>query len=114
MDPHHLNADPYGIRIRLFTLIKIRIHPTSNFNADPDGDPDPAPHQSDTNQIIDHWSPNPPGLHFEPPLFHCEPLKLLNVDFNADPDPDPAFHSNVDPVSDPASQINADPNPQPG
>jgi hypothetical protein len=35
-----------------------------------------------------------PGLHFEPPRLYCErprlyflPLKLLNFDFNADPDP---------------------------
>jgi hypothetical protein len=40
---------------------------------------------------------------------HFEPLKLLNFDFNWDPDP--AFYSNVD--LDPASQINADPDPQP-
>jgi hypothetical protein len=38
-----------------------------------------------------------------------EHLKLLNFDFNADPDP--AFDSNVDP--DPASKNNADPDPQP-
>ncbi len=44
---------------------------------------------------------NPPQLCFEP-------LKLLNLDFNADPDP--AFHSNADP--DPASKNNADPDPE--
>jgi hypothetical protein len=34
------------------------------------------------------------------------PLKLLNFNFNADPDLAPAFHSNADP--DPASKNNAD------
>jgi hypothetical protein len=36
------------------------------------------------------------------------PLKLLNFDFNADPDP--TIYSNTDP--DPASQNNSDPVPQ--
>ncbi len=40
---------------------------------------------------------------------HLEPRKLLNFDFKAELDPDPAFHSNKDP--DPASQNNADPDP---
>ncbi len=42
---------------------------------------------------------------------HCsiEPLKFLNVDNNADPDP--AFHSKADP--DPTYKNNADPDPQP-
>jgi hypothetical protein len=34
-------------------------------------------------------------------------LSLLNVDFTADPDPDPAFLSNANP--NPASKNNADP-----
>jgi hypothetical protein len=49
-----------------------------------------------------------------PPRLHFEPLKLLNFDFNANADPDPALHSNADP--DPASKhnrFNADPDPQP-
>ncbi len=46
----------------------------------------------------------PTRLHFEPP-------KLSNFDFTADPDPDPAFHSNADP--DPVSKNNADPQHQP-
>jgi hypothetical protein len=41
---------------------------------------------------------NPPQLHFEP-------LKLLNLNFNADPDS--TVHSYAD--TDPASQNNADP-----
>ncbi len=40
-----------------------------------------------------------------------EPQKLLNFDFNADPNPDPAFHSNAD--QDSASKNNADPDPKP-
>jgi hypothetical protein len=41
------------------------------------------------------------------PRLHWEPLKLLNFESNADPDP--AVHSNADPV--PAFQNNADPQP---
>ncbi len=37
-----------------------------------------------------------------PLRLHFKPLKLLNFDFNADPDP--AFHSNADPESHPHSQ----------
>ncbi len=39
-------------------------------------------------QICDHWYEDPPGLHIEP-------LNLLNVEFNANPNP--AFPSNADP-----------------
>jgi hypothetical protein len=59
--------------------------------------------------FCDHWSIDPPGLHFEHPQpssrLCFEPLKPLNFYFNADPDP--AFHSNADP--DPASKNYADP-----
>jgi hypothetical protein len=48
------------------------------------------------------------SVHGHPQLYF-EPLKLLNFDFNADPDPD--FHFNADPG--PASKNNADPDPQP-
>jgi hypothetical protein len=41
------------------------------------------------------------------PRRYFEPLKLLNFDFKADPDP--SFHPNEDP--DPASRIHADPQP---
>jgi hypothetical protein len=34
-------------------------------------------------------------------------LKLMNFDFDADPNPDPAIHSNADP--DPVSKKHADP-----
>jgi hypothetical protein len=71
-------------------------------------------------KICDHWSTEPPEgsvvtLHASivsvhgPPRLHFEPLKRLNFDFDADPDPD--FHSNVEP--DPASQNNADQDPKP-
>jgi hypothetical protein len=42
-----------------------------------------------------------------PSLLLFEPLKISNLDFNADPDP--GFHSNADPVS----QNNADPDLEP-
>jgi hypothetical protein len=66
------------IRVQLFTLMRIRIRLIKVMG------------------ICDYWSIVPPGLHCD-----CESLyvKLLNFDFNADPDP--AFHSNADP--DPAS-----------
>ncbi len=41
------------------------------------------------------------------PRLYFEPLKLLNFDFNADPDP--SFHTNADPDPDPASKNNVDP-----
>jgi hypothetical protein len=50
------------------------------------------------------------SLHV-PPRLHFEPLKLLDFDFNADPDT--AFHSNANPGPDPASQNNMDPDLQP-
>ena len=43
----------------------------------------------------------------DPPLLYFPPLRLLNFDFNARSDPDPAFRSNADP--DQASKNNADP-----
>jgi hypothetical protein len=50
---------------------------------------------------------DPPGLYFKAPSPHCErsrlhfePLKLLNFDFNLDPDP--ALRPIADP--DPASK----------
>ncbi len=59
-------------------------------------------------EICDHWSVDRPGLHFEPPSlnfeppgFYYKPLKILNFEFNADPDP--ALHSKADMYPDPAS-----------
>jgi hypothetical protein len=83
------------IRIRIRVLLLIKVMP-----------------------ICDHWSTDPTRLHFDPrrlkcgrPRLHFEPLKLMGFDFYADPDPDPALHSNTDPAE--ASQNNADPDPQP-
>jgi hypothetical protein len=54
-----------------------------------------------------------PWLHWErlraSMALLCEPLQLLNFDCN--PDPDTAFHSNADPYPESASQNNADPRP---
>ncbi len=67
-------------------------------------DPGPAFHfDADPEPIWNFIADTDQRLHFEP-------LQLLNFDFNADPDADPAFHSNADP--DPASQSNAAPDPQ--
>ncbi len=44
-----------------------------------------------------------------PPRLYFEPLKLLNVDFNADLDV--AFHSIADPDPEPASKNSANPQP---
>ncbi len=70
--------------------------PDPNFHLKADADPDPATHQCDVNLRPLVYKPSmapflslhlhceclwPPGLHFERP-------KLLNIDFNADPDPD--------------------------
>jgi hypothetical protein len=70
-EPHHFNA----IRIQLFTLMRIRI-------------------QLLVMGIYNFLSIHPAGLHFEPPSLHCErprlyfePLKIFNLDCNADPDP---------------------------
>jgi hypothetical protein len=85
-DPHYFNADP---------------DPAFHLHADPD----PAL-QHTVIRICDHWSRDPPVLHFEPPSLDCErprlnfffePLKFLNFEcgsgrihlffFNANPDP---------------------------
>ncbi len=68
-----------------------------NFNADPA--PDPALYQSDQNLwplVSGQQTLQGSILSLQasivivhgPPWLHFEPLKLLNVDFNADPDPD--------------------------
>ncbi len=66
-------------------------------------------------RICDHCSSDHPGLHFELhdfivsvhglPRLRFEAMKVLNFDFNADPDP--AFHCNADQY--PAPKNNADP-----
>jgi hypothetical protein len=70
-------------------------------------------------RICDHWSTDPPQLHFAPLRLHCERSRLSMVQFTAstapDPDPDPAFESGavLDPMfysyADLDSQNDADP-----
>jgi hypothetical protein len=99
------------VRIRLFTLIQIRDSSAFNFNVDPNADLDPAQYQSDANLRPLVYKPSRAPSS---PLFHGEPLKLLNLVVNANPDQDPAIQSNADPDPDLASQNNADPKPQQG
>ncbi len=87
-DPHNFNADP---------------DPAFHFNADPDPDPafhfnadpdlDLVPHQSDGNLQTLEYRPSKASIVsvLGPPRVYIEPLKLLNFDFNAHPDPYPAF-----------------------
>jgi hypothetical protein len=75
------------IRIRLFTLMGIWIRILLLIKV---------------MRICDHWSKDPPRLHFEPPRLRCErplpsialpePLEILNFSFNADLYPDPEFN----------------------
>jgi hypothetical protein len=72
-------------------------------------------------EMWDNWSiyPQPQGsiLNLQasiagvhgPPRLYFESPKLLNLYFNADPDPDPAFLSNEDPDPNTASKNNANP-----
>ncbi len=51
-----------------------------------------------------------------PTWLHFEPIKLLNFDFNAQPDTDQDFRSNVDPILIHVPKImrtHEDPDPQP-
>jgi hypothetical protein len=66
-------------RIRLFTLMRIRILILIT-----------------VLQTYDHCYTDPPGPHFET-------LKLPKFDFNADPSP--VFQFNADPDTDPTSKI---------
>ncbi len=58
-------------------------------------------------RICDHWSTDPPGIHFEPPRLHCERPLPSTIPFSACETP--AFHSNADPDPDPASKNKSDP-----
>jgi hypothetical protein len=58
-----------------------RVADLDHFNADPDADPDPLRPLLFT-VIFQHLD-----LHWEPPRLYLEPLKLMNFDFNEDPDP---------------------------
>jgi hypothetical protein len=84
-EPRHSNADTDPS----FHLIRIRL-----FNADADR----ILLLIKGMKICDHWSTDPPGFPFEPPLLQCErprldfdPLRHLNLDLYAYLDP--AFHS---------------------
>ncbi len=89
---------PIQIRIQLFTLMRIRSLLLTK-----------------VMRICDHWVNRPsttPLWASTPPLWastalHFEPLKILNFDINADPDP--ALQYNADLGTDPASKNNADP-----
>jgi hypothetical protein len=91
----------------LLQLLSSRVADPHHFNADPDPafhlnvDPDPAPHQSDGNLRPMGYRDNLdlPGLHFQHPQPYFEPLKILNFDFSADPDPAFHFIADPDPVS---------------
>jgi hypothetical protein len=65
------------IRIQLFTLIRSRIQLFTSMR---------IRIMILWIMICDHQPSDPPGLHFEPPRLHFEPSKLLNFDYNADPD----------------------------
>jgi hypothetical protein len=58
--------------------------------------------------IYEHWSVDllafTGSLRLYFVIFNFEHLKLLNFDFNSDPDP--TFHFNADPSLDPASITN--------
>jgi hypothetical protein len=72
------------VRIKLFTLIRIQIRILLLIKG---------------MRICEHWSTEPRRLHLGlqdsivsvhgSPRLHFEPLKLLNFDFNAYPDPQP-------------------------
>jgi hypothetical protein len=86
---------PYLSRIWIFCLILFSFgvrDPTFHGKVDHD----PAPHQSGANLQPPFCIPS--VAHFE-----LLQLQLLNFDFDANPDLDPAFHSNRDRNLDPAS-----------
>ncbi len=84
------------INLRIFFRSSFSLFCGSGSGSIFDADPDPASHQGDAN--LRPLALNPPGLHFlslqasilsvhGPPRIHSDPRKLLNFDFNADPDP---------------------------
>jgi hypothetical protein len=83
-------------------------NPSLHFNADPD----PGFTLMRLWEYATTGLQTPPVLHFVsvhgPTRLYFEPLKLLNFDLIADPDP--AFQSNKD--LDPALENNANPDPQ--
>ncbi len=101
-------------RFLFFTWMRIRL-----FHCNGDPDPDPASHQSDANLLPMVFRPSTASFWNSTSSLqaltalhssirdHSEHLKLLNINFNAGPDP--AFYSNAYP--DPPSKNNADPQP---
>ncbi len=82
-------------RIHSSTVTRVADPDQVQSDPDPNADPDLdlAPRWSVVklrrlDYRCDDWTTDPTGLYFKP-------LKLLNFDFNADPDP--AFHFNADP-----------------
>jgi hypothetical protein len=61
-------ADPHHFIENLDSAFYLTANPDPAFYLNPD--PDLAPLQS--AGIFDHWSKDPPGLHFEPPDLFCE------------------------------------------
>ncbi len=108
-DPHHLNAD--RIRVPLFLLIQIRIRLLTWMRTGSRSCSSSKWCKSATLGLQRTFTWHHFSLHASalsvlgPPRLHFEPLKLLNLDFNADPDP--AFNCKAEP--DPASQNNANP-----
>jgi hypothetical protein len=88
-DPHQFDVDP---------------DPTFDFDADLD--PDPTS-QLDADRILQ--------LTFfqiwKPPMLQNGPLRLQPFYFDADPDPDPAFHFDMDLDPVPTFHSDADPDP---
>jgi hypothetical protein len=66
-------------RIHPFTLMRIRI-----------------PLLFKVREICEHYPGRP-----RPPRFYFELLKVFNFDYNADLDPDPAFHAYAEPDQQP-------------
>ncbi len=82
-DPHHFTADQ-----NLSFHFNAYLNPNVHFNVDPH----PAHYQSEEHLRPLIYRPSRASFAsivsvFGPPWLHFEPLKLLNVDFNADPDP---------------------------
>jgi hypothetical protein len=80
-DQHFFNVDPEP-------AFQLNADPDTAFHFSADADADPYPALIKVMRICDHWSTDPPGLHFEP-------LQLLKFDLNV--------------YQDPASKNNADP-----
>jgi hypothetical protein len=110
VDPHNFNADP-----DLVFNLNANLDPAFHFNADPDpafhfnADPESGSRSCSSKQCesvstgLYTLQGSILSLHASlmsvhgPPRRHFELLKLLNLFFNANPDP--AFHSNTDPES---------------